>query len=165
MKWDELADQQCSVARTSAVVGDRWTLLILSDCFLGVRRFEDFQERLRVSRTTLAQRLKLLEKHEVLVRHQYQSNPPRYEYRLTSKGRELFPVISTLVSWGDKYYSDSAGPPILRRHTLCGHDTQPVLSCSHCAEPVEVSDVRARKRPDREGHAPVARGPVKARSS
>ena len=83
MKWDEVADQQCSVARASAVLGDRWTLIILSDCFLGVRRFDDFQRRLGISRTTLANRLKLLEAHGVLARGQYRESPPRIEYRLT----------------------------------------------------------------------------------
>ena len=161
MKWDELLDQQCSVARASAVLGDRWTLLILSDVFLGVRRFDDFKERLGLSRTTLTQRLKLLEAHEVLRRHPYQDAPVRYEYRLTQKGRDLFPVLSTLLNWGDKYYSDGAGPPILRRHRPCGHDIQPQLHCPECGELIEPRDIEAHKRPEDERYPPVRRGPVR----
>ncbi len=161
MKRFELSEQQCSVARSSVILGDQWTLTILSDCFLGVRRFDQFQERLGVSRTTLTSRLKLLEEHGILEQRQYQDRPPRFEYRLTHKGRELFPVISTLITWGDKYYSDSAGPPILRRHKTCGHDFHTVLSCSDCGETLVPRDVEARKRPDDERYPPVERGPVK----
>ncbi|WP_339675001.1 helix-turn-helix domain-containing protein [uncultured Zhongshania sp.] len=161
MQWEELGAQQCSVARSSVVLGDRWTLVILSDCFLGVRRFEDLQTRLQVSRTTLTQRLKKLEAHSVLERRAYQSNPARYEYRLTEKGRDLYPVISTLLNWGDKYYSDAAGPPILRQHQSCGHDIQPILCCPDCGEPIDPRQVSARKRPDAPGFAEVTRGPAR----
>ena len=165
MKWDEIAEQQCSVARASSVLGDRWTLIILSDCFLGVRRFEDFQRRLGISRTTLATRLKLLETHGVLAPRQYRDNPPRIEYRLTEKGRDLYPVLSTLVNWGDKYYADGAGPPILRRHVACGHDIQPVLSCPACDERIDPRAMEARVRPASRKHPPVERGPFHRDSS
>lgn len=161
MQWEELSAQQCSIARSSVVLGDRWTLVILSDCFLGVRRFEDLQVRLQLSRTTLTQRLKKLEAHGVLERRAYQSKPVRYEYRLTEKGRDLYPVISTLLNWGDTYYSDAAGPPILRQHTPCGHDIQPVLSCPDCAEPVDARNVSARKRPANLDYPKVGRGPFR----
>ena len=160
MKRDQLGNQQCSVARSSAVLGDPWTLTLLSDCFLGVRRFEEFQERLQVSRTTLTSRLKLLEEHGILVQCQYEQKPPRFEYRLTQKGKELFPVISTLLTWGDTYYSDQAGPPILRRHKKCGHDYQTYIACSECGEPLELNDVEARKRPDNDSYPAVERGPM-----
>ncbi len=159
MKWDEINRLQCSIARSSAVLGDRWTLLILSDVFLGVRRFDDFQQRLGLSRTTLTNRLKLLEDHGVLSRVQYQSSPDRYEYRLTEKGRDLYPVISTVLNWGDKYYSDAAGPPILRRHTSCGHDIQPVLSCPECHQEIDARSIAARTRPRMRNVPAVERGP------
>ena len=160
VKWDEIGEEQCSAARASAVLGDRWTLVILSDAFLGVRRFDDFQSRLGLSRTTLADRLKTLETHGVFERRAYQANPVRYEYRFTEKGRDLFPVISTLLNWGDTYYSDAAGPPVLREHLPCGHDIQPVLCCPECGDVIDPREMRARKRPERKGFAPVKRGPV-----
>ena len=159
-RWDEIRETQCSVARASTVLGDRWTLLILSDIFLGARRFEDFQSRLQLSRTTLTSRLKLLETHEVLRRDRYQDNPPRYEYRLTQKGRDLYPVITTILNWGDTYYSDEAGPPVLRAHLDCGHDIQPVLSCPDCQGAVTTQNIRARKRDSVPGLPDVERGPV-----
>lgn len=160
MKWDEVSNQQCSVARSSSVLGDRWTLLILSDCFLGVRNFDQFQDRLEIPRTTLANRLQRLEQHDVLYRKQYQSNPDRFEYRLTDKGRDLYPVLSTILNWGDKYYSDEAGPPILRQHVSCGHDIQPVLQCPKCEEAVDANNIHARTRPQHGSYPDVKRGPI-----
>ena len=165
MKWAEVSEQQCSVARVSAVLGDRWTLVLLSDIFLGVRRFDDFQQRLGISRTTLTNRLKLLEDHEVVSREQYQDNPPRFEYRLTAKGRDLFPVISTVINWGDKYYAGDHGPPILRTHLACGHDIQPVLCCPQCQTEVDARSMRARKRPEIAGAPKVERGPLARKSA
>lgn len=160
MKWDEISQEQCSVARTSAVLGDRWTLVILSDAFLGVRRFEDFQDRLEIPRTTLANRLKLLQAHGVFKRVQYQDNPVRYEYRFTEKGRDLYPVLTTVLNWGDKYYADAGGPPILRKHVSCGNDIQPSLICPDCKEGIDAHAVQARKRPEHRKYPSVKRGPV-----
>lgn len=142
------------------MLGDRWTLLILSDCFLGVRNFDQFQDRLEIPRTTLANRLQKLEQHDVLYRKRYQTNPDRFEYRLTDKGRDLYPVLSTILNWGDKYYSDAAGPPILRQHVPCGHDIQPVLQCPECEEAVDAHNIHARIRPKDGSHLDVKRGPV-----
>ncbi len=144
MKWDELADQQCSVARSVAVIGDRWTLMVLRDCFLGVRRFEAFQERLGISRTIIADRLKLLTEEGVLYRSQYQDRPVRYEYRLTEKGLALHPVVMAIVHWGDRYYAGEEGPPLLHRHKACGCDFYPVQTCSECGEPVDARAVETR---------------------
>ena len=161
MKWEEVSQQQCSVARSSAVLGDRWSLLLLSDFFLGVRRFDDFQKRLGLSRTTLTQRLKLLEDHDVIMREVYQQQPVRYEYRLTAKGKDLFPVISALVTWGDKYYCEGLPPPVIRNHLACGHDIQPVLTCPECHEELDVRSMGARTRPDSADLPAVERGPVR----
>jgi DNA-binding HxlR family transcriptional regulator len=160
MKWEEISQQQCSVARSSAVLGDRWSLLLLSDLFLGVRRVVDFQQRLGLSRTTQTKRLKQFQDHEVVKRHVYQQQPTRYEYRLTVKGRDLFPVISALVSWGDKYYFGGSTPPILRSHQACGHDIQPVMTCPECHEEVDARSMTARARPESGGSPAVERAPV-----
>src|SRR5262245_28455470 len=101
MRWSELKRENCSVARTVSVIGDRWTLLILRDCFLRVRRFEEFQARLGVTRHLLADRLRKLVKAGVLRREMYQARPRRYEYRLTERGLDLQPVMLSIVHWGD----------------------------------------------------------------
>lgn len=160
MKWNELSEQQCSIAQSLAVIGDRWTLLILSDLFLGAKRFETIRERLGISRTILTDRLNLLEREGVLRRVEYQQRPARYEYRLTEKGRELYPVIMTIVHWGDKYYADEGSPPIIHTHRTCGKDFAPILTCSECHEPIKAVEASARKRPDAPDFAPVMRGPI-----
>jgi DNA-binding HxlR family transcriptional regulator len=147
MKWEDLAAEPCSVARTVAVIGDRWTLLILRDCFLGVRRFEAFQERLGISRTIIAERLKLLVDEGVLARVAYQDRPVRHEYRLTDKGLALHPVIMAIVHWGDRHYAGEAGAPLLHRHKACGHDFHPVMTCSECGEAVGPRDVEPHAGP------------------
>jgi DNA-binding HxlR family transcriptional regulator len=144
MKWNELAEETCSVARSVAVIGDRWTLMILRDCFLGVRRFEDFERRLRISRGVIAERLKHLVDEGVLWKEAYQDRPVRHEYRLTDKGLALHPVIMAIVHWGDVHYAGEAGPPLLHRHKGCGCDFAPVTICSECGEPVGARDVEVR---------------------
>src|SRR6478736_2978291 len=107
MRWNELGEENCSMARTVSVIGDRWTLLILRDCFLRVRRFEDYQQR-----------------------------PVRYEYRLTPKGLDLYPIVMSIVHWGDVHMSGKKGRPLLYTHDLCGKDFDPVMVCSACGEPL-----------------------------
>ncbi|HPA38215.1 MAG TPA: helix-turn-helix domain-containing protein [Phenylobacterium sp.] len=147
MKWDDLANEPCSVARTVAVIGDRWTLMILRDVFLGIRRFEDFQARLGISRTITAERLKALVDEAVLKKVAYQDRPLRHEYRLTDKGLDLYPVIMAIVNFGDRHYAGEAGPPLLHRHKACGCDFAPVMTCSECHAPLGARDVETRAGP------------------
>jgi DNA-binding HxlR family transcriptional regulator len=100
MKWDELSDASCPVARAMSVIGDRWTLLIVRDCFLGKSRFEDFQKSLGLTRHVLADRLRRLVDDGVLERRAYSTRPPRYDYVLTEKGRDFGPALSALKTWG-----------------------------------------------------------------
>ncbi len=151
MKWDDLADQPCSIARSVAVIGDRWTLMILRDAFLGVRRFEAFQTRLGISRTIIAERLKLLVDEGVLAKVAYQDRPLRHEYRLTQKGLDLYPVVMAIVHWGDKHYARQAGAPLLHRHKACGCDFAPVMTCSECHAPVGAREVETRAGPGATG--------------
>lgn len=160
MKWDELEQEQCAIARFLSVLGDRWSLLILSDCFLGVKRFETFQARLGISRTSLTQRLADLCEHGVLERVPYRERPTRHEYRLTRKGVDLHPVVMAMSEWSNRYYADEGGAPILFEHTRCGHDFTPALHCSACGEPVPPREVHARVRPPKPGLPPVRRGPI-----
>ncbi len=141
MRWRDLETEPCSVARTISVIGDRWTLLILRDCFLRVRRFDDFQARLGVTRHLLADRLRRLVTAGVLTKVEYQERPRRFEYRLTQKGLDLYPALMAIVSWGDTYMCDTAGPPLLYEHKACGKDFHPVMTCSECGEPVGARDV------------------------
>ncbi len=97
------------------MVGQRWTPLILRDLFAGMTRFEDIRRDLGIASNILAARLDELERHGVVERRRYQSAPPRYEYLLTDKGRDLYPVIATLLAWGDKWLADADGPPALTR--------------------------------------------------
>ena len=142
MRWDELGSESCSVARTVAVIGDRWTLLILRDCFLRIRRFEAFEERIGVTRHILADRLRKLVAEGVLRKVPYQERPTRHEYRLTQKGLDLFPVIMSLVHWGDVHRAGMAGRPLLHHHATCGHRFDPVLTCSECREALDPREVR-----------------------
>lgn len=144
MKWNDLSSENCSLARALAVVGDRWTLLVLREAFLKTRRFEDFQSRLGIARRVLTERLAGLVDNGVLEKIPYQQRPVRYDYRLTDKGLALYPVILSLVHWGDVHLGDGNGPPIIHRHKACGHDFRSVLTCSECGEALGARDVEAR---------------------
>ena len=141
MRWDEIKGMPCSVARTLSVIGDRWTLLVLRDAFLRTRRFEDFQRQLGVTRHLLAGRLRKLVEAGILERVRYQEKPARDEYRLTEKGRDLYPVIVALLRWGDRWMSDESGPPLTLVHKACGHTMHPTLVCPDCGEPIGARDV------------------------
>ncbi len=147
MRWSDIGDMTCSVARALSVVGDRWTLLILRDAFLRVRRFEDFQASLGTTRHRLADRLRKLVDADILDRVQYQERPARYEYRLTERGRDLYPVIVALVGWGDRWMAGTAGAPIELVHRNCGRHVTPTLTCPGCGEAVSARDMTARPGP------------------
>jgi DNA-binding HxlR family transcriptional regulator len=159
MQWDELVEQPCSVARTLSVIGDRWTLLILRDCFMKVRRFDDFHARLGIGRPILADRLQKLVDNFVLTKMAYQTNPVRYEYRLTQKGLDLHPVIMSIVHWGDVHMAGKKGRPVLHRHTTCGHHFDPVLTCSVCSEALTAREVVVEPGP---GAEPAVRAVAKS---
>jgi DNA-binding HxlR family transcriptional regulator len=161
MRWQELKGEACSVARTVAVIGDRWTLLILRDCFLKVRRFEQFQERLGITRHLLADRLRKLVREGVLKKVVYKARPKRYEYRLTEKGLALHPVLMAIVHWGDEHASGARGRPLLHRHRRCGDTFDPVLVCSECGEPVGPRDVAVEIGPGTpKNRSPLLPAPV-----
>jgi DNA-binding HxlR family transcriptional regulator len=147
MKWDALEDEQCSLARTVAVIGDRWTLLILRECFLRTRRFEEFQSRLGITRHLLSERLKKLVRFGVLRRVPYQDSPARYEYILTQRGLDLYPIVMAIVHWGDTHMVDERGRPLLHEHKSCGKLFDPVMICSECREPIKARQVHVRAGP------------------
>jgi DNA-binding HxlR family transcriptional regulator len=141
MRWDEIDRQTCSVARALSVVGERWTLLILRDAFLGTRRFERFQRNLGITRHRLSERLSKLVDQGVLVKVPYSDRPVRYEYRLSRKGLALYPVMMSLGRWGDDWMDKGEGAPLDYLHHRCGRQTQPVLTCSECREPLRPEEV------------------------
>lgn len=144
MRWNELKEQPCSLSRTLAVIGDRWTLMVLRDAFMRIRRFEDFHASLGIARRVLTERLSLLVEEGVLEKRAYQDRPVRYEYRLTQKGLDLYPALLALLHWGDVHYGGEKGPPVLRTHAVCGHDFQPVTTCSECGEAIDPKQVIPR---------------------
>jgi DNA-binding HxlR family transcriptional regulator len=147
VKRTEFASWPCSIARSVDLLGDWWTPLVLREAWLGVRRFEDFQRRLGIGRNILTQRLGRLVDEGIFEKVPYQDRPVRHEYRLTDKGRELWPAYAALMAWGDKWLDDGAGPPVVLRHTTCDHDMQAHVVCDHCGAALELREVRARVRP------------------
>jgi DNA-binding HxlR family transcriptional regulator len=123
MLRNDYEGQDCSIARALEIVGERWTLLIIRDAFLGLRRFEQFQESLGIARNVLTDRLNRLVEAGLLDRARYSERPERYEYRLTPKGRDLGIALAGLRQWGDKYLSKKP-PRIARRKS----DKQPVIA-------------------------------------
>jgi DNA-binding HxlR family transcriptional regulator len=142
MERKSFADMHCSVAQCLEVVGEWWSMLIVRDAFLGITRFDQFQERLGISRNVLNQRLARLVEAGVLAKVPYRDHPPRHDYRLTDKGRDLWPVLTTMRQWGDRYAAPD-GPPLEVVHTGCGHVSDALLICSSCGERVGARDVRA----------------------
>ena len=134
------------------ILGERWTLLIIRDVFLGLRRFEQFQKSLGIARNVLTDRLNRLVDEGILERVRYSERPERYEYRLTPAGRDLYPSIVTLMRWGDEHLQGELGPPVVLRHNLCGHEADPVLVCSHCREELRPRDVTP-ERSDQQANA------------
>ncbi len=134
--------QYCPVASALEVVGERWTLLIIRDVFLGIRRFDDLQRDLGVARNVLQARLERLVEQGVLVKRPYQERPPRHEYRLTDKGADLWPVLVALLQWGDRYGLEGERPMILQ-HRGCGGELDDRRRCTACGADVTVTEAVA----------------------
>jgi DNA-binding HxlR family transcriptional regulator len=129
--------RQCSVARTLEIVGEKWALLAVREVFLGNRRFDEMIRRTGAPRDTLAARLRSLVCAGILERRQYSEQPARYEYRLTEAGQELYPVILTLMRWGDEHLAGADGPPLVLQHD-CGHTLVATVVCAACGERADV---------------------------
>ncbi len=141
MRRTSFADMNCSVARSLEIVGEWWTLLILRDAFLGVTRFDDLQRRLGIARNVLTARLDRLVAHDILERRVYDEARDRADYRLTAKGRALWPVLTALRQWGDEWLYDDQ-PPLLLEHRSCGNHTHATMACDSCGEPLSLTDLR-----------------------
>ena len=146
MKRASFAEMNCSIAQTLEVIGEWWTPLILRDLFFGVSRFDEFQSRLGISRNVLTERLGRLEEQGIVTRVPYQERPPRYDYRLTEKGADLWRVMTMMREWGDRWAAPD-GPPVVTVHRGCGEVSEAVLTCSSCGEPLRPRDLRVADGP------------------
>ena len=127
------------------ILSDRWTFLILREGFFGVRRYGELQRNLGIARNVLADRLKQLVADGMFERVRYRSDPDWYEYRLTERALDLYPVIVGLMRWADRHLAvDDAEPRLELVHRGCGHLADPYLACSHCHEPLRAQDIDAR---------------------
>ena len=131
----------CSIARTLDIVGEKWALLAVREVFLGNGTFDEMVRRTGAPRDTLAARLRTLTGAGILERRQYREHPARFDYHLTAAGRDLYPVIVTLMRWGDKYLAGDDGPPLVLEHR-CGHRMVPQVVCEACGEPLAARDTR-----------------------
>jgi DNA-binding HxlR family transcriptional regulator len=142
MKRTSFARWPCSIARTVDLVGDWWTPLVLREAYYGVRRFDDFEAGLGIGRNILTQRLRRLVREGLMEKRKYEDHPPRYEYRLTDKGKDFFPVLAAMVAWGDRWLDKGKGIPVFLRHEKCGKVSHAEVVCSECGEPIHVRDVK-----------------------
>ncbi len=131
-----------AVQRTLAIFSDPWSFSVLQELFFGVRRFDGFQKNLGISRSVLARRLKHLAQEQIIDRHLYSTHPNRYEYKLTKRGRDMYPIFIALRQWGETWLDDASTPELKLVHKPCGKELIPSLDCSACREEVKVEDIR-----------------------
>jgi DNA-binding HxlR family transcriptional regulator len=129
----------CSIARTLDIVGEKWALLAVREVFLGNHRFDEMVRRTGAPRDTLTARLRTLVAAGIFERRPYSEHPARFEYHLTDAGRDLYPVIMSLMHWGDQYLAGDDGPPRVFEHH-CGHRLETQLVCRACGEPLRHGD-------------------------
>ena len=143
MAWSELLEDKSALATAIDLVGDRWSLMILSGCFSGVCRFNQFESFLGINRNLLSARLDKLTDAGLLIRHQYSEKPPRFEYQLTEIARELRPVIVGLAAWGEKHFSKDEAPFTVV-HKTCGTRVEVSIHCPKCETLLSCDDVANR---------------------
>jgi DNA-binding HxlR family transcriptional regulator len=143
----EYEGQICSIARSLELVGERWTLLVVREIFHGRRKFSEMQRSLGVARNVLADRLQGMVDEGILERRPYSERPERYEYFLTEKGLDLWPVMISLMHWGDKYEQQPAGRPSIVVHKECGGEIDDRRICTKCGKQLEVREARAIEGP------------------
>ncbi len=141
--------ENCTVGRAMAILGERWTFVVLREVFNGVRRFEDMRRHAGVPRQVLTNRLALLVEQGILRKHPYQAPGERlrHEYRLTEKGLDLYPVLVAIAQWGDRYFADPAGPPVEFTHRDCGAKMRVTAVCADGHEVDQPRDVVPRPGP------------------
>lgn len=154
---NDYSNQSCSIAGALEVVGERWSLLIVRDILLGLRRFDELQAHLGVARNVLNSRLRRLEEFGVIERVPYQERPLRHEYRLTEKGLDLWPTIMALMKWGDRYATPEGGPAVIVEHRGCGGEIDEHRICQRCGARLKARDAVGRAGPGAAPDHPLAR--------
>ncbi|MEJ8574458.1 helix-turn-helix domain-containing protein [Microbaculum marinum] len=150
-----LVGRPSSVSKTLEIIGDKWSFMVVREAFFGARRYEQMQSRLTIAPNILTDRLAHFVRHDVFVRRQYSSSPPRYEYVLTSKGRDLYAPFIAMFAWGDRWLSQGK-PPLILTHKTCGNDFNPVVICPECKQEIDAGSMRYRLNYDPERyHAPT----------
>ena len=145
----EWSTDTCTIQRAAETIGDRWALVILRELFSGIRRFDQLTIRTAIPRQVLTDRLSRLTDAGIVRREPYQEpgQRRRYEYRLTAKGLDLYPVLIAMASWGDRYYGGPEGPPVEFVHRGCGAHLDLVLRCAEGHEPASTREVAGRNGP------------------
>jgi DNA-binding HxlR family transcriptional regulator len=139
--------QLCSIARTLELIGERWSILVIREVFSGRRRFSEMQRTLGVARNVLANRLQRLVDADILERRPYSEHPARYEYFLTEKGLDLWPVMVDLMHWGDRHAPLPGGPPMVLVHKGdCGGEVNDRRICERCGKELDVREARVIER-------------------
>jgi DNA-binding HxlR family transcriptional regulator len=157
MLRNDYETQACSIAGALEVIGERWSLLIVRDVMLGLRRFDQLQSHLGIARNVLQARLTRLIEQGVLEKRLYQERPRRYEYRLTEKGIDLWPTIVALMRWGDRYAPPAGGPAVVIEHRDCGGAIDAHGICEACGARLTARDAVARPGPGARPDHPLVR--------
>jgi DNA-binding HxlR family transcriptional regulator len=131
-----------AVRRALEIFSDPWAFAVLQEAFFGVHRFDEFQRNLAISRSVLTRRLNHLVANGILERRRYQQRPDRYDYGLTERGLEMYPIFIALRTWGEQWLDDDGERAPRLIHARCGQETHPRLVCDHCGEPVKAQEVR-----------------------
>ncbi len=120
--------------------GDRWATLVVRACFTGINRFDEIQRDTGMATNILSDRLDRLQQQDIIKACPYSPNEQRFEYRLTKKGRDLYPVLLALLQWGDRWFADTKGPPLILTHKTCGHNLHYVPTCDQCGDVLDISN-------------------------
>lgn len=140
-KTDQALPRPVAVQRTLDIFSDPWSFAVLQELFFGVRRFDDFQRNLGISRSVLTRRLRHLEEQEIIKRQLYCTRPDRYEYRLTARGRDMYPIFAAIRQWGEHWLEDAKTPQLQLIHNSCGHKLKIKLLCAECHQEVQANDM------------------------
>ncbi len=147
MRRTRFDEWPCPIARTTDLIGDWWTPLVLRELFAGRSRFDDIQGALGCSRAVLAQRLDRLIDEGMLVKVRYEEHPPRFDYRFTAKGRAFWDVLAAMWRWGSDWLWDGEEPPVVLVDRASRDEIRPLVVDEATGEHVDVRRLRMARNP------------------